>query len=224
MDIWVVNESTVLSDAEIEAALPAFQTQCWHVKAWWGKFAVIKFGKPPVENVWQIVVLDDSDQEGALGYHDYTPGKRPISKIFAKTDEQYGYNWTVTLSHELCEMLVDPWINSANQVTDTQFYALEVGDPVEADEFGYPIKTRGGHEVIVSDFILPYWFWQDAKGQYDYKGHCTEPLQILEGGYMSIYEEGRGWTQVTQKNGQLVEVPLDEKGQHTRPVKYGRAR
>jgi hypothetical protein len=215
--IYVANESTVVSDAELRSALPAFQQQCWQVKGWWGKFALLELGLPPKgEEAWQIVLLDDSDQAGALGYHDYTPGGRPISKVFTKTDQQYGYSWTVTLSHELCEMLVDPWINQLAQVSDTDLYALEVGDPVEADDLGYKIDG-----ILVSDFVLPYWFVPGAKGQFDFRGHCDRPLQVLPGGYMSVFVSGEGWTQIDANGGR---VPLNAKGDHSRPVKYGRPR
>ena len=195
MNIWLQNESSVLTDAQVQAALPAFQRQCWHVRAWWGAFATIKFGKPPVADAWQILILDDSDQAGALGYHDFTPGGRPIAKVFAKTDIENYRTWTVTLSHELVEMLVDPWISAAMQTSNTRFYALELGDPVEADELGYTITTKGAKPVLVSDFALPNWFIPGSPGRYDYKGHCTAPLEVLPGGYAQ-WHDGSGWHQV----------------------------
>jgi len=42
------------------------------------------------ESHWWVVVLDNSDQAGALGYHDLTSAGLPISKVFAGTDKQYG--------------------------------------------------------------------------------------------------------------------------------------
>jgi hypothetical protein len=60
---------------------------------------------------WQISVTDDPDQAGALGYHEMTSRGTPLGKVFARLDPQSGASWTVTLSHELLEMLADPWIN-----------------------------------------------------------------------------------------------------------------
>ena len=206
LKIYVSNKSTVLPDSEVQSALPAFQRQCWHVKSWWGAFATLVFTDSPPAESWQIVVLDDSDQAGALGYHDFTPGGRPISKIFANTDKKYGYNWTVTFSHELCEMLCDPWISAAYQTDNDKFYALEVGDPVEADEFGYAIKITGYPSITVSDFAIPNWFIPGAPGPYDYRKHCTQPLQVLVGGYAQYYSGG-GWHQV---NAQGAEMALED--------------
>lgn len=202
MNIYVINESTVLEDEQIVECMPAFQKQCWHVKFWWGNFATMKFGPPAVEEAWKIVILDESDQPGALGYHDFTPGGRPIAKVFAKTDLDFGYNWTVTLSHELCEMLVDPWISAAMQTSNTRFYALELNDPVEADSLGYEIKGQMRSVVQVSDFVLPNWFIPGSPGRYDYRGHCSKPLEVLEGGYAQYYENG-GWHQVNAQNAQM---------------------
>lgn len=203
MNIYVTNDSTVLTNAEVQAALPAFQRQCWHVRYWWGAWARLLFvGTPPVSDSWQINILDDSDMAGALGYHDYTPGGRPVSKVFAKTDQQYGLSWTVTFSHELCEMLVDPWISTAMQTDNNRFYALELGDPVEADALGYTITTKNAKPVLVSDFVLPNWFIPGSPGKYDYRGHCTEPLEVLKGGYAQYFENG--WHQVDSQSLQMA--------------------
>jgi hypothetical protein len=209
MNIYFVNKSTVVSDAELAAAFPAFKTYANHVRAVWPRPCTLVLGTPPSDETWQVILLDDSDQAGALGYHDFTPGGKPIAKVFAKTDKKYGLSWTVTLTHELAEMLADPFISTAEQVTDTEFYAREVGDPVEADELGYKIDG-----VLVSDFAFPAWFIPGAPGPYDHAHHCSKPLEILSGGYMSIFVSGRGWTQV---NAQHEEVPRDSSDARFRP-------
>jgi len=117
--IDIINASTVLSDTVIAAAVPALQTQinrdfypAWGVKA--NLFFVPK-GHKPAKGHWWMAILDNSDVAGALGYHDLTSEGLPIGKVFAGTDMQYGLSWTVTLSHELVEMLADPTINLAAQ-------------------------------------------------------------------------------------------------------------
>jgi hypothetical protein len=42
-----------------------------------------------------------------VGYHDLTNEGLPLGKVFAGSDMVNGYNWTVTASHELLEMLID---------------------------------------------------------------------------------------------------------------------
>src|SRR5664279_2494772 len=86
-----------------------------------------------------IVVTDDPDQAGALGYHEMSSRGTPLGKVFAALDMRLETSWTVTLSHELLEMLADPWINWCAQSPEGKMYALEVCDAVEADECGYEI-------------------------------------------------------------------------------------
>ena len=192
MRIYVKNISTVLTDAQVLNVLPAMRRQTYHVREWWRtSLEDLIFGDPPVPEAWQIIVADDSDQAGALGYHDFTPGGRPISYVFAKTAMENGYAWTVTFSHEMVEMIADPWISALMQTGETQFHALELGDPVEADDFGYKITIHDHPPVLVSDFVTPNWFVPGAPGPYyDHRGHCVKPLEVLEGGYAYIYDNG----------------------------------
>lgn len=203
--VIITNESTVLTDTEVQAAIPAFQYQvAYHFKAFWNIGAVLHWlpkGSTLPKGAWQIVILDDADQANALGYHELTVDNKPSAKVFAKTDKDNGYLWTVTLTHELLELLADPWINLAAQVSNTRFYGWEVGDPVEADKLGYKIGS-----VVVSDFITPQWFQPGVKGPFDYAGHCTKPLQILPGGYMSIFDAPGGSWSTMQMKGDKLEV------------------
>src|SRR5262249_4076161 len=108
--IYVYNKSTVVKDAELQSWMPALQSYASVVADRWGlKRPTLVYGPPPSPNTCQVILFDTSDQAGALGYHDYTPGGQPISKIFAKDDIKYGYSITVTLTHEIAEMIVDPW-------------------------------------------------------------------------------------------------------------------
>lgn len=207
MNVYIINKSTVLSDGEIKAVIPALQHQVsYNFAPWWGRSAKLIFGQPASQETWQVLILDRSDQQGALGYHDFTPGGRPISKVFAADDKKFGYDWVITLSHEILEMLADPYINTCEQVNDTQFYAREVCDPCEADKFSYVLKIGTSPSVRVSDFILPAWFWQGHTGpQFTYNHSVTKPLQVLEGGYAYIYTVGKGWS------------AQDHKGEHYAP-------
>ena len=86
---------------------------------------------------WWLTILDNSDQAGALGYHDVTPEGLPIGKVFAKTDLQFSEKWSVTASHELLEMLGDPNINLCvlqESSTGGRLYAYEVCDACEAGQ------------------------------------------------------------------------------------------
>ena len=50
-----------------------------------------------------------------MAYHDLTNEGLPISKVFVKTLQADNASISVGATHELCEMAVDPWLNSAYQ-------------------------------------------------------------------------------------------------------------
>lgn len=229
MNIYVINKSTAVTDAQVQAWLPAFNVFVAHVRAWWPRPATLVWCPRDEEPTlaWKLVFADTSDQAGALGYHDFTPDGRPISYVFAKDDLKYGYNPTITATHEIAEMIADPWISEAFQVSNTQFFAKEICDPCEADEFAYSITVDPFPPVQVSDFVLPKWFVPGSSGQLDRNGKIDRPLRLLPGGYMSVFVSGKGWTQIqARENKELVAVGADPKGKQGfgRLTKYGRDR
>jgi len=195
MRVYVTNDSTALSDKEVLDALPALRRQTYHVREYWrSSIEDLIFGEPPVDEAWQIKIVDDADQQGALGYHDFTPGGRPIAYVFAKTSEDNGISWTSVFSHEACEMILDPWISNGFQVSATQWYATELCDPVEAQS--YTITAKNGIHVEVSNFVLPNWFVPGAPANYDWLGSCTKPLEVLDGGYAYYWDAKGGWQSI----------------------------
>jgi hypothetical protein len=205
----VENKSTVLTDKQVRAAIPALQQQInYDFMPYWNsgaRLVWVQKGSVPPAGSWVLSILDDADQAGALGYHDVTADNTPLLKLFAKTDIENGASWTVTASHEILEAIADPWVSAAWQTSNTEFYAVEVGDPVEDDKLGYKI---GG--VLVSDFILPAWFVKGLKvPKYDFAGHLNGPLQIAAGGYASVFTSGKGWKEKQMRKGRLVAVKRD---------------
>ena len=209
IQISVINASTVLSDAEIRPVIDALQKQvtndfrpAWGVDA---ELAFISTGAEPLAGTWWLTILDDSDQAGALGYHDLTPDGLPIGKVFAGTDLKYGSNWTVTASHELLEMLGDPNINLTVMVQTSEenagkLYAYEVCDACEDDSFSYKIG-----DANVSDFVFPSWFEDfraEGSTQFDQTRKINGPLVLLKGGYIGVFDitAGSGWQQLTARS------------------------
>jgi hypothetical protein len=191
--IAITNESTVMTDAQIKPIVAALQLQVTRDFApIWGVTARVRFfpkGKQPAD-AWWLACFDTSDQAGALGYHDTNPAGLPLGKAFVGTDLHYGAQPSVTLSHELLEMLGDPEINLTAQVGDTEFYAYEACDAVEADELGYKIGN-----VLVSDFVTPAWFGRSFAGPYSFRQNVSQPLQLAKGGYISVWTPHGGWAQ-----------------------------
>jgi hypothetical protein len=206
--ISIINRSTVISDADVQKITAALQKQV--TNDWapvWGSDATLQFvgqKATPSADSWWLTVLDDSDQAGALGYHDLTTTGLPLGKAFAKSDIQDGFQPSVTISHELLEMLGDPDINLSAQVGN-RIYAYEVCDPCEADELGYDIDG-----VLVSDFVTPDWFQPIAQpsGPYDFQERIQAPLTLAKGGYLQYLElaAGSGWQQVTESKKPMAKL------------------
>lgn len=203
--ISVINESTVLTDADVTPVVVALQQQVTNdFRPIWGTDAELKMipqGTPAPAGTWSLVILDDSDQAEALGYHDLTPDGLPLGKIFAASDLKAGTSWSVTASHELLEMLADPNINLTafvqNANTSGTLYAYEVCDACEDDSFGYQINN-----VLVSDFVYPTWFEnfrEQGSTQFDRMNQIQSSLQLLTGGYIGVFNvtDGTGWQQQT---------------------------
>ena len=125
----------------------------------------------------------------------WTEGGEPYAVILPDAD------WSVTASHELLEMLVDPL--GSRMVTAPSLdpaasgrlvhFLVEVGDPVEAEFY-----TING--INVSDFVLrDYYHRRPHPGdEYDQRAKVEHSFQVLPKGYISWFDPHDGrWHQVT---------------------------
>jgi hypothetical protein len=210
--IAATNASTCLTDMQVSAAIPSLQRQVTlDFRAYWDVDCQLRFltrDEPLAEGWWQISVTDNPDQASALGYHELSSRGTPLGKVFAGLDLQSGGSWTVTLSHELLEMLADPWINWCAQGSDGKIYALEVCDAVEADGLGCEIDG-----ILVSDFITPSWFEPTQADRVDFKQRITKPLELASGGYISVLGAAGQWTQITAQGEPSAAIPLGSRRQ-----------
>jgi len=211
--IAVINESNATSAQIIQQMIPAFLQQ-WNqdLKPVWGldqaSFTFIPAGQKPASGTWWVVFLDNSDQAGALAYHDLTNEGLPISKVFAKTIADAKESLSVGASHEICEMAVDPWLNGAFQDQSGVFWAGEVCDPVEDDQYGYDI---GG--VLVTDFVTPNWFaHQYSTGPIDQNKKAMSAFEVLSGGYAQKFDANQGWVQITGSKARLSAAARPARG------------
>ena len=148
----------------------------------WGYPARLYVTDKPKNDEWQVVFLDDADAANALGYHDLTKNGQPISKVFVKTTIAAGQKVSVTASHELLEMMIDPGAQLWAQNTDGRFYAYEMCDAVENEEY-----TIDG--ISVSDFVHPSFFesWHQPRSvQFDHLNKVSQPFQTLQNGYQIV--------------------------------------
>ncbi len=148
----------------------------------WGYPATLYVTDKPKPHEWQIVFLDDCDAADALGYHDLTKDGQPVSKVFVKTTIAAKQKVSVTASHELLEMLIDPGAQLWAQNSNGWFYAYEVCDAVEDEE--YVIDG-----AAVSDFVYPSFFesWhQPMSTRFDHLEKVSRPFQTLQNGYQVV--------------------------------------
>ncbi len=181
------------NDADLPAIAAALQRQVQeHFAPYYNLTCTVSVAATPGPNDWCIGLFKDADQPGALGYHDMTPHGQPLAKVFPLLDAQDGGNLSTTISHELLEMLADAWLSKAVQDAHGKFWAYEVCDAVEDDE--YVIDN-----IKVSNFVTPQYFEppQDLNGvKLDYLGNVTKPFEVRPGGYMQWYSSAGGWHQV----------------------------
>ncbi len=176
--------------ADLVAAMQIYIDE--HVAPVWGTPAKLVETTDFVKGAWAIVFLDNADQPGALAYHDMTPDGLPESKVFVKTTLDDHEVVSVSASHELVEMLVDPATNMMTTGPDAKtIYAYESADPVESLFF----DVQG---MSMSDFVYPSYFETFHKAgsvKFDHLDKVKKPFQLLPGGYQTIFKSGK-WSQV----------------------------
>ena len=186
------NQATTPLGIDLGRLVRAMQSYVDHcVAPVWGTPARLVKTTGFLKNCWAVVFLDDADQPGALAYHDLTPQGLPLSKVFVRTTIQNGDLVSVSASHELVEMLVDPAINMMTTGPDSRtMYAYEAADPVESLSF----KVDA---VPMSDFVYPAYFEDFRKAgstRFDHLRKVKRPFQILSGGYQIVFRSGK-WSE-----------------------------
>jgi len=150
---------------------------------------------PRLEDVpvgyWPMIVVPDV--RGAAGVHVDKDGQ-PFALV--ETSD----SWSLTASHEMLEMLADPFGNrlvpgrSVKRGQGRVEYLVEVCDPSQAAEFAYTVN-----DVLVSDFYTPRYFdpVRSPATRYSFTGSIDRPRQVLKGGYLSWHDPkgGRWWQQ-----------------------------
>ena len=206
--VALIDDTDTIPTLELEEVAGALSEQVahdfaplWHVRASVGVYTDQEPG------TWSILVEQSLDEPGALGYHTDIHNQ-PVSYVELTDD------WPKTVSHELLEMLADPWGNRLHtarlpaglELDYEQFglrhessrvhYLLEVCDPCEARSY-----EVGG--VPVSDFLTHYWYrtHPSSLDSYSHAGQCAAPRQVADGGYVSFCNQDADWFQVFVEGG-----------------------
>lgn len=213
--VGIVNKSAAVSATELEQLIGALNEQvtadfapAWGVRATVSSYdAQASSGHLPL---WKIFLQDTIDQPGAAGYH-ADQHRQP----YAIVDVADG-DWTVTTSHELLEMLGDPFGSRMHAAAPPMpgdnspfasrvHYLLEVCDPCETVTY-----EAGG--VPVSDFLLPGFYRTAARAGIasSHTGAITRPRLILPGGYVSFQDPktGHWWQRFVDEQGNVTDNDL----------------
>jgi hypothetical protein len=153
----------------------------------WGLRATVD-AFPRLEDVplgyWPMIVATDIHTPGAAGVHEDKNGQ-PFALI------EMSDSWSLTASHEMLEMLADPFGKrvipgkSPKRGQGRVEFLVEVCDPCEASQFAYTVNG-----ILVSDFYTPNFFdpMQSDATRYSFTGALTKPRQVLRGGYLSWHD------------------------------------
>ena len=186
-----------------------------HVAPVWGTPAKLVKSTGFIKDAWAVVFLDDADQPGALAYHDLTPDGLPLSKVFVRTTINNGELVSVSTSHELVEMLVDPAINLMTTGPDPKAtYAYESADPVEALSFKV-------NNIEMSDFVYPSYFeifHKPGSVKFDHLDKVNKPFQLLAGGYQIVFKNGK-WTQAFASTTKKKEFGQEDRRGHRSQIR-----
>jgi hypothetical protein len=186
--VALVSETQSISFPELSKVSAALQKQAirdlgpvWSIQSTVDAFARLE--DIPI-GTWPIIVEDDINTPGAAGVHEDKDGQ-PFALVMAEN------GWSLTASHELIEMLVDPFGRRLTQGQSPKpgqgrvQFLVEPCDPSEATQFAYVIDG-----VTVSDFYTPKYFSTvfNPADRYSHTGAIKKPRQVLKGGYLSWHD------------------------------------
>lgn len=141
---------------------------------------------------WPVIVRDDIEVDAA-GVHCDQNGQ-PFALV------SMSRHWSITASHEVLEILVDPFGRrmvsgpSPKPGQGRVDYLVEVADPVGDQTY----QVNG---IAVSDFCTPRYFdpMQSPGVQYSFTGAIDGPRQVIENGYLTWHDPvGNEWWQLSR--------------------------
>jgi hypothetical protein len=206
--IALVTETEKVHSKELTHVAAALEKQVTHdFEPMWGVAAKVSAyadsNQVPLD-CWRITVKDHLSRPDAAGYHEDKLGQ-PYAVILPED------HWSVSASHEMLEMLADPWGRhlfagpSPKCSGRKVMFLVEVCDPCSDARYSYEVDG-----IRVSDFYTPHFFdLERSNVPYSRTRAIEEPRQVLRGGYLTWYDpETRKWWHRAWFNGS---EPKDEK-------------
>lgn len=203
--ISVVNFSD-LSDSDVQIAIRAVNRQIqedfapiwgalWDLRLHGSSFDagdIDTLAEEFVQGEAVLYLVDEAHLPGAAGYHAINGREMPYGFVFV-TDTN---NWTVTLSHEALELIIDPTVNVMVPGPDPRpgrqdnivLHTYEVCDAVERTSYSID-------QVRVSNFITQQWFFpDDAPGtRNDFLGVGVRSFDATPNSHLAFLDLDVGW-------------------------------
>jgi hypothetical protein len=193
MGIVLINQSTVLTDAEVHQIAAACDHQLRNeVAKAWNIRDPLRVTTANDPQAYPFFLVDTIPEEaGALAYHYVQDNGIPAGKIGVKTTQDAGESVSSATSHEAVELQCDIFCASWSYSDRLRcLVATEACDPVQNDT--YTVKVAGATLVEVSNFVTPSYFTEDAQGRpLDHLGSLKETFSIAKGGYQIRMKGGK---------------------------------
>ena len=207
--IAIINKSTVVSSSDAAKIAAACNLQITRdVAPLWGRsVAGVTYyaseSSVPASSA-KLYIFDNTDQAGALGYHDETMAGQVYAKVFAKTIIGYGcpilfdsrrpsqVTVSSVVSHEAIELFCNPYVDlwaDGTPIPQGSEYAYEACDAVEANVYTVTFALNGANVTAsVSNFLTPEYFdTATPKGvKMDYMNLIKTPFTMTPNGYMIV--------------------------------------
>jgi hypothetical protein len=201
--IAVINFTSTLNDQAVQDAIRAVNRQVLEdFVPTWGYGRVLRLQavdfnpadpdtlapqKVPADSVMYLV--DEASLPGALGYHDLNTRDVPVGFVFVLDPN----DWTVTLSHEVLELILDPTVNlfvpgpDPRDANNLVLHTYEACDAVE--RISYSIDGTG-----VSNFLTPSYFTVgDAPGtRNDFLGVGVPSFGVTHNSHIAFFDLSTG--------------------------------
>lgn len=196
--IAVINFSEV-SDQHLQRAIRAVNQQMTDdfVPLWgtgrslrlhaspWGQGEIDQLSEDPVRADSVIYIVNEASLPDALGYHSINTQGVPIGFVFVMDTD----DWTVTLSHEALELVIDPSANIFVPGPDPRnpgnvvLHAYESCDAVERTS--YLID-----DIRVSNFQTPSYFTIDDEPgtRNDFLGVGVTSFGVTRGSHIAFFD------------------------------------
>ena len=183
IDVDLVHSAAIALNLQVTRDLPQF----------WPISATVTYLPNPDKipaGIWPVQLVKTLPPDEG-GFHS-DKHKQPYAKVIASKADP---SWTIDASHEILEMLVDPYGNRMQSSVAIEIvrgkiqdgtgqygYLVEACDPCEDNSYAYTING-----VAVSDFITPHFYdpMVTSGTRYSFTGAIKGPRQILPGGYIS---------------------------------------